>query len=108
MLYDSYFKNPGDVPALLDKIRVYTDQSGPIRLMEICGTHTMAIARAGLKSLLPENIRLISGPGCPVCVTPAGAVDELLRISSIPARAAGTACCAGGPRERMCGWCILP
>ena len=46
MLYDSYFKNPGDVPALLDKIRVYTDRSGPIRLMEICGTHTMAIARA--------------------------------------------------------------
>mgnify|MGYP005816242643 FL=1 len=57
---------------------------GQVQLMEICGTHTMAIARAGLKSLLPENIRLISGPGCPVCVTPAGAVDELLRISSIP------------------------
>ncbi len=41
----------------------------PLLLMEVCGTHTMAIARHALKQLLPENLRLISGPGCPVCVT---------------------------------------
>lgn len=41
----------------------------PFTIMEICGTHTMAIARGGLKRLLPEEIRLISGPGCPVCVS---------------------------------------
>ncbi len=42
----------------------------PLRLMEVCGTHTVAIARSGLRSILPENIRLISGPGCPVCRRP--------------------------------------
>ncbi|MFR2563149.1 MAG: hypothetical protein ACLS8R_11030 [Anaeromassilibacillus sp.] len=56
----------------------------PIRLMEICGTHTMAIAKAGLRSLLPPSIQLLSGPGCPVCVTPAGAIDEILRLSGLP------------------------
>ena len=74
-------REPGDI---LRKIRTMAEDLGQVQLMEICGTHTMAIAKAGLKSLLPQNIRLISGPGCPVCVTPAGAVDELLRISGIP------------------------
>ena len=49
MLYNSYFKKPKDVPLLLDKIREYSDKTGPIRLMEICGTHTMAIARSGIR-----------------------------------------------------------
>ena len=43
---------------------------GETQIMEVCGTHTMAIAEAGIRSLLPQHIRLISGPGCPVCVTP--------------------------------------
>ena len=41
-----------------------------VKLMEVCGTHTMSIARAGIKRLLPEGVELLSGPGCPVCVTP--------------------------------------
>ena len=45
---------------------------GETQIMEVCGTHTMAIAEAGIRSLLPKHIRLISGPGCPVCVTRAG------------------------------------
>ena len=49
--------------------------------MEICGTHTMSIARAGIKALLPENIKLLSGPGCPVCVTPSGVIDSILELS---------------------------
>ena len=44
---------------------------GDVRIMEVCGTHTMAIAEAGIRSLLPENVKLLSGPGCPVCVIPA-------------------------------------
>lgn len=48
----------------------------PIRIMEVCGTHTHEIFRLGLRSLLPENVELISGPGCPVCVTPTGFIDE--------------------------------
>ena len=53
----------------------------PMRLMEICGTHTMSIAKAGLKQLLPREIKLVSGPGCPVCVTPAGAIDGVLELA---------------------------
>ncbi len=60
------------------------DAAHPLRLMEVCGTHTMAIAKAGLRTALPPRIRLISGPGCPVCVTPAGALDEVLRIAMEP------------------------
>ena len=55
-----------------------------IRFMEICGTHTHAIARAGLKQLLPEGVSLLSGPGCPVCVTPPEAIDALVDLSRQP------------------------
>ena len=54
---------------------------GPTQIMEVCGTHTMAIAEAGIRSLLPEHIRLISGPGCPVCVTPPEDIDRVLELS---------------------------
>ncbi len=54
---------------------------GQVRLMEVCGTHTMAIAEAGIRSLLPENVRLLSGPGCPVCVTPAEVIDAVLELA---------------------------
>ena len=57
---------------------------GPIALMEICGTHTVAIRRAGLRSLLPERVRLISGPGCPVCVTSQGTIDVLVDLAARP------------------------
>lgn len=84
MLYDSWFKNPKDVPLLLDRIRECSSITGPIRLMEICGTHTMAIARSGIKSILPENVQLLSGPGCPVCVTPSNMIDMILDLSRKP------------------------
>lgn len=48
----------------------------PVTFMEVCGTHTMSIYQYGIRSLLPDNIRLVSGPGCPVCVTPVGYVDK--------------------------------
>ena len=55
-----------------------------IRIMEICGTHTMAIAKAGIKSLLPYDVKLISGPGCPVCVTDSSVIDEILKLADLP------------------------
>lgn len=64
---------------LLGAIRALGEH--PMTLMEVCGTHTMAIARSGLKTLLPENIRLLSGPGCPVCVTPAEVIDGVLELA---------------------------
>ncbi|MBA7558904.1 Hydrogenase maturation factor HypD [subsurface metagenome] len=55
--------------------------SRKITIMEVCGTHTMAIHRSGLPSLLPEGIRLISGPGCPVCVTPGRYLDNAVTLA---------------------------
>jgi len=49
--------------------------------MEVCGTHTMAIARSGIRDLLPPYIRLISGPGCPVCVTSQGDIDRVIQLA---------------------------
>ena len=66
----------------LDRIRALPPQR--VRLMEVCGTHTMSIARAGIKSLLPEGTELLSGPGCPVCVTPAAVIDAVLALASEP------------------------
>lgn len=56
----------------------------PIHLMEICGTHTVSIARSGLKQFLPPDVKLISGPGCPVCVTPPEAIDQIVSLSLEP------------------------
>lgn len=56
----------------------------PIRLMEVCGTHTMSIAQYGLKSLLPPQVCLVSGPGCPVCVTPVGYIDQAIALAGLP------------------------
>ena len=53
----------------------------PIRIMEVCGTHTHAIFEQGIRGILPENIRLISGPGCPVCVTETGFIDEAVCLA---------------------------
>lgn len=54
--------------------------SGPVSLMEVCGTHTMAIAKSGIRGLLPPNIKLLSGPGCPVCVTSQGDIDAVIEM----------------------------
>ncbi|MEW6262361.1 MAG: hydrogenase formation protein HypD [Thermodesulfobacteriota bacterium] len=56
----------------------------PIRVMEICGTHTMAIFRHGLRSVLPANLGLVSGPGCPVCVTATEEIDRAVLLCRRP------------------------
>lgn len=70
----------GLAAAIADEAR---QLSAPVRLMEVCGTHTMAIAQFGLKTLLPEQVRLVSGPGCPVCVTPVGYIDHAIALSGL-------------------------
>ena len=88
MLSEQAFAHACDAPTLLKAIAAMEfpghDAAHPVRLMEVCGTHTMAIAKAGLRQVLPPQVRLLSGPGCPVCVTPAGALDEALRIARLP------------------------
>ena len=55
-----------------------------VRLMEVCGTHTMVAFRTGLRQLLPANVKLISGPGCPVCVTDTSFIDAAIELSRRP------------------------
>lgn len=62
-----------------DMITGYTGK--PLRIMEVCGTHTHDIFRLGIRGLLPEQVQLISGPGCPVCVTPTGYIDEAIWLA---------------------------
>ena len=56
-------------------------QGRPLRIMEVCGTHTHEIFRLGIRGMLPEQVELISGPGCPVCVTPVGFIDEAVWLA---------------------------
>jgi hydrogenase expression/formation protein HypD len=77
------FRQPAAAQALSQAI-LKEAQGRPMVFMEVCGTHTMSIARYGLASLLPENIRLISGPGCPVCVTPNSFIDRAVALARQP------------------------
>lgn len=61
---------------LLQQLQSYAGP--PAAVMEVCGTHTVSVARMGLRSLLPPGVRLLSGPGCPVCVTPVETFDEAI------------------------------
>ncbi len=71
------------MPELEALLRAIREVDAPnATLMEVCGTHTMAIAKAGLKPLLAPKVTLLSGPGCPVCVTPARDIDACLTLSA--------------------------
>jgi hydrogenase expression/formation protein HypD len=72
-------RDQGLTGALLERVRAYAGP--PVTAMEVCGTHTVAVARMGLRGLLPHGVRLLSGPGCPVCVTPVGAFDEVIHLA---------------------------
>jgi hydrogenase expression/formation protein HypD len=76
------YRDPEVAQALSRKIRDRSTK--PIRLMEICGTHTMAIFRHGIRSLLPQTVELVSGPGCPVCVTATEDIDRSLKLAAVP------------------------
>ena len=79
------FRDPELAKGQLAEIRnIVEGYDGSMTLMEVCGTHTMAIYQHGIRALLPEQIRLISGPGCPVCVTPVGYVDHAVALARRP------------------------
>jgi hydrogenase expression/formation protein HypD len=72
-------RSPREILAAIEALPL-----GPVNLMEVCGTHTVAIARSGLRQMLPSHVKLLSGPGCPVCVTPAPDIDEILDLADRP------------------------
>ena len=82
MRYQSEFRNVDLVKGLLAEIKKFTTQKWVI--MEICGGQTHAIMQYGLDELLPPEIELVHGPGCPVCVTPLELIDKALEIASQP------------------------
>ncbi len=76
------FRDP-DLAARLIKA-IHDTATRPMTLMEVCGTHTMAIAKYGLRGVLPEDVRLLSGPGCPVCVTSNTDIDIAIEFARQP------------------------
>ncbi len=81
MKFVDEFRDPEVITRTAEEIRRLADPKRHYRIMEVCGGHTHAIYRFGLKDLLPENIELIHGPGCPVCVLPMGRIDDGLSIA---------------------------
>ncbi len=75
------FRDPSLAKGLIEAIRSF--DVGDVSIMEVCGTHTVSIARNGLRDLLPANVRLISGPGCPVCVTANSDIDTAIALARV-------------------------
>ena len=84
MKYVDEFREPELIGKAAEEIRRLANPERHYRFMEVCGGHTHAIYRFGLKDLLPANIELIHGPGCPVCVLPMGRIDDGLSMAADP------------------------
>src|SRR6476660_8530894 len=89
MKYVDEFRDGGKAAALVREIRSLAEEIGPaqqrpIQIMEVCGGHTHAIFRYGIEGMLPEQIEVVHGPGCPVCVLPMGRIDDCVAIASEP------------------------
>jgi hydrogenase expression/formation protein HypD len=69
-----------EVAQLANDLHRVCREAGPMSVMEVCGTHTVSLFRTGIKAFLPEDFRLVSGPGCPVCVTAQGYIDAALEL----------------------------
>lgn len=82
MKYIDEYRDKNLVEGLIEEIKKVSGK--PIKLMEVCGGHTMAIRKSGIHKLLPSTISLVSGPGCPVCVTGKNFIDKAIRLSENP------------------------
>lgn len=81
MKYIDEFRDKELVSKLVEEIHQFSQR--PYKFMEVCGGHTMAIHKYGIPSLLPDNIELLSGPGCPVCVTAKSFIDQAIAYSQM-------------------------
>ena len=77
MRFIDEFRNSAAGQCLAERIK--EKNTRPVNLMEVCGTHTVAIFKHGIRQLLPEKVNMLSGPGCPVCVTPNADIDKAIR-----------------------------
>ncbi|MFA7243377.1 MAG: hydrogenase formation protein HypD [Sulfuricellaceae bacterium] len=99
MKYVDEFRDGTLARKLAADISREADASRSYNLMEFCGGHTHAIFRYGIQDLLPPNVRMIHGPGCPVCVLPIGRVDSAIRLARTP----GVILCSYGDMLRVPG-----
>lgn len=84
MRFVEEFRNPELARTLVSEIRATLEPGRRYKLMEVCGGHTHSIYRYALEALLPEQVELVHGPGCPVCVIPMGRVDDAIAIAHEP------------------------
>lgn len=99
MKYVDEFRDAGLISKVAREIERTVDSERHYRIMEVCGGHTHSIYRHGLKDVLPRNVQLVHGPGCPVCVLPMGRVDDGLSLADRP----GTVLAAFGDMMRVPG-----
>src|SRR5271154_7538612 len=85
MKFVDEFRDPAAARKLLAAIE-HLAGSGPdhFKFMEVCGGHTHTIYRHGIEHLLPDNVELVHGPGCPVCVIPMGRIDDAMWLGGPP------------------------
>lgn len=84
MRFVDEYRDAGQAQALAVKIAELCEPGRPYKFMEVCGGHTHTIYKHGLEDYLPENITLVHGPGCPVCVIPMGRVDDTIHLAEQP------------------------
>ncbi|MCW8442950.1 hydrogenase formation protein HypD [Fluoribacter gormanii] len=84
MKYIEEFRNGNFAKALAKAIETQVDPDRHYQFMEFCGGHTHAIHRYGIPSLLPNNVEMIHGPGCPVCVLPMATTDKAMALAALP------------------------
>ncbi|HCS70013.1 MAG TPA: hydrogenase formation protein HypD [Rhodospirillaceae bacterium] len=104
MKYVDEFRDPEQAKVLLREIEELASQvdvgsNRPLCIMEVCGGHTHSIFKYGIENLLPKNIELVHGPGCPVCVLPMGRVDDCVALAETP----GVIFCTFGDAMRVPG-----
>jgi len=75
------FRKPELAHTIAEKIKTVAPKKGQVKICHVCGTHEWTITHFGLRSLLPENVEVIAGPGCPVCIVPAAEIDEAVQLA---------------------------
>ena len=99
MKYIDEFRDGDVARKIADRLAIEARGDRPYSFMEFCGGHTHAISRYGVSELLPTNVRMIHGPGCPVCVLPIGRLDLAIELAMRP----GVTLCTYGDMMRVPG-----
>jgi hydrogenase expression/formation protein HypD len=81
MVEKSRFRDPDLAKRIAEKIKTLAPKKGTVKICHVCGTHEWTITHFGIRSLLPSNVEVIAGPGCPVCIVPASEIDEAVQIA---------------------------